>query len=143
MAREWTSEAFSHAKRLWQAGKSGRQISEQLAEKLNFVASRSAVIGMMHREHIKTPVLPKSGRGRPQAPPAPVPKPRLVYRAPPAPDPIDEPAGPRLKLIDLTSDTCRFPYGETAPFLFCGAAVQGELSYCPFHCRVAYYRPKR
>lgn len=46
----------------------------------------------------------------------------------------------RCSLMDLTSTTCRFPYGDVGDsgFAFCGAHSVSGLPYCDFHMRIAY-----
>lgn len=43
-------------------------------------------------------------------------------------------------LLKLSKGDCRWPYGDPAKpdFIFCGAPVAAERSYCPAHCRMAY-----
>lgn len=57
-------------------------------------------------------------------------------------EPLIEPPPGELTLIELTEETCRWPQGEYAPFVFCGAKRKTESTYCPWHCRIAY-QPSR
>ncbi len=42
-----------------------------------------------------------------------------------------------LSLFELTSESCRWPFGDVAPFTFCGASVKDGASYCPCHSKQA------
>lgn len=47
----------------------------------------------------------------------------------------------RLMLDELRSDTCRWPIGDRAPFLFCGdRACAGGGPYCEHHHEMAYQK---
>lgn len=37
---------------------------------------------------------------------------------------------------ELTSLTCRWPYGEAGPFTFCGCETQEGRAYCKPHCEL-------
>jgi hypothetical protein len=45
--------------------------------------------------------------------------------------------GLSLELTELTSQACRWPFGEVAPFTFCGMTVKDGASYCPCHSKQA------
>lgn len=64
----------------------------------------------------------------------------------PAPDEADLqiPLGQRCSLMDLTSETCRFPIGDPGhpDFFFCGGKPVSGLPYCGYHSRVAYRPPQ-
>jgi hypothetical protein len=36
-------------------------------------------------------------------------------------------------LMELEDNDCRFPFGDSAPFLFCGDPAQDKSSYCTHH----------
>lgn len=50
------------------------------------------------------------------------------------------PLSRRLKLVDLTSLTCRWPNGDplAEDFGFCGHDASGDGPYCSFHSKIAY-----
>lgn len=51
------------------------------------------------------------------------------------------PHSPPITLLDLRSDTCRWPVDSpTGPLLYCGAPAAIERPYCPYHCGMAYRR---
>jgi len=58
-----------------------------------------------------------------------------------APDLITPPQE-RRTLDALTESSCRFPYGEVAPFLFCGKSRVPGKPYCPAHCLRAFDPPQ-
>ena len=41
-----------------------------------------------------------------------------------------------LALVNLTPTACRYPYGDRAPFQFCGHEQHPGSSYCPAHCQL-------
>jgi hypothetical protein len=41
-----------------------------------------------------------------------------------------------LTILEVKSDQCKYPHGEKIPYLFCGAPVWGESSYCAHHHRI-------
>lgn len=43
-------------------------------------------------------------------------------------------------ILELTKRTCRWPYGESPNFQYCGAEPVEKNPYCPFHHRIAYSR---
>jgi hypothetical protein len=47
---------------------------------------------------------------------------------------LGQPQPLHLHVVDLTLETCRWPYGERHPFTFCGHKILifGQ-AYCPFH----------
>lgn len=155
----WTDKRIEILKELWAQGLSGSAIAAELGG-----VSRNSVIGKVHR-------LGLAGRQRLTQPRA-KPKPRAprVQRfrevmntgaASPQPssrvenllgrgecDPLvtsdcSRPGSPSCTLMDLTSQTCRFPlWSDALPErLYCGADgadMENKRSYCPFHSRMAY-----
>lgn len=66
----------------------------------------------------------------------PMPKPQTAQVAIEQPLTNHAPLSLDLQLYDLTNHTCRFPHGDSSPFLFCGHPTEGESSYCSFHKRL-------
>lgn len=59
----------------------------------------------------------------------------------PLPDPDPDVIPPTAcSLLDLTTETCRWPFGDpgTSGFAFCGGPTIDGLAYCVGHCRMAY-----
>jgi len=44
------------------------------------------------------------------------------------------------RILDLEDGDCRFPFGESAPYLFCGDPAQEKSSYCPAHHVKCWHR---
>ena len=146
---------------LWAGGLSAKQIAVALSKTFGFPFTRNAVIAKIHRlglsKRDKGPKQPtKRTRTTPfrvnntQAAPtvllggrkAPTPEkePELLDHAAfgTAPEPV------RLKLMDLTGATCKWPVGDprSPSFFFCGVQKPlGYPPYCPYHCRIAYNPP--
>jgi hypothetical protein len=44
-----------------------------------------------------------------------------------------------ITIFDLDQFTCRWPFGERHPYLFCGAPpTRAGASYCPLHARLNF-----
>ena len=99
--------------------------------------SRNSVIARAHRDQLiwsghQRPAKPKGPRGkRPMRK-----KPTIQLIAPTATDrPPD--FAVLVDLHELGKFQCRWPYGDSAPYKFCGAPKQHEESYCPWHKRAS------
>jgi GcrA cell cycle regulator len=78
--------------------------------------------------------VPAVKRGRPF-------NPRGVAPALPAPvEPVPFVNGARITLLQLTSQTCKWPIGDPqqADFCFCGHQPRENSPYCDYHARAAY-----
>jgi GcrA cell cycle regulator len=131
---------------MWADGKSASEIAHAIGQGL----TRSAVIGKVHR--LKLPERPKRVHEKPKTAnhlratsrqirqpeqqftdDACNPKNKLQ-----SPD-VDESEGvdvtERIGMLDLKSDSCRFPFGDpkAADFGFCGKPVKPGTSWCPAH----------
>lgn len=161
------ADALELARLGWVDGVSASQIALTIARRFRVSVSRNAVIGIAHRKGwtkvravsvvpgpepsaviSRAPSL-KRLRRRPApsialADVAPLP---VVPSAPTAPqcapdaycgDAVAKPASAGLTVLELTSQTCRWPGAPhpTLGFFFCGAQV-GAGSYCPAHARMA------
>lgn len=143
----WTPEREATAIKLWNAGFSAKQVAEELGG-FEGVADggRGAVLAKIDRLRenpgkvaARSKVNNSNLRGRsngitPKMPS--LPKDLKVYEeAPPLPEVR------RLSLIELTSDTCRWPHGDPGKpdtFFFCGTTTKEGSPYCPYHSRRAY-----
>jgi hypothetical protein len=73
---------------------------------------------------------------------------RVKVKAPPKPKPAppiapveEQTSEPRLVTIfELGHGECRWPFGDEAPFLFCGLPVHKESSWCRKHHKMVYAR---
>lgn len=151
----WTDERIALLKTLWNTdGLSAKQCSTVLG------VTRNAIIGKVHRLKLeKRGVSVKAssetgGRGAAgkysgvardaqKARSARL-KQKLFKLPPPevfAPDADDLAVGAWAALPDtvpvsleaLSHDSCRWPIGDNAPFLFCGCKTATGSSYCPTH----------
>jgi GcrA cell cycle regulator len=158
----WTDERVELLRKLWSEGLSASQIAAQLGG-----VSRNAVIGKVHRLKLSsrgraTPA-PRSqkkmahGGGVPKsAPRAPS---RTVVTSIGATAlkvefeaeqqlhqvvrPVENvvvPISRRLRLIELTEHTCKWPNGDplAEDFSFCGNDSLETGPYCTYHSRIAF-----
>ena len=144
----WTEEMDAELRKGFAEGRSASVIG------LRMDKSRNAVIGRLHRLGLKRTPRQRSAmqgasnrqRRKNDAKAAPK-KPIFRVKRPAGliqpPKIIIEP--PRLelsrnlKLLDLTSHDCKWPYGE-GPIFFCGIPKPVEVPYCPYHASLAYTR---
>ena len=142
----WTDERIATLKHLWMEGRAVTQIATLLG------VTKGAVSGKLHREGITRPYVkrprseirpraPVTGKSRKRngfKPDHSGSKPPLVFA--PLPE-MDIPLAQRCSLLELTAQTCRFPYGEPGKDLyFCGAVPVEDMPYCKFHKAICYGR---
>lgn len=159
----WTDERIEQLKKLWSDGLSASQIAVQIGG-----VSRNAVIGKVHRlkltsrgrsapsparqkKTVKTgiPARPAVRAAQPQRLAMTVgatalrlePATELVVQ--PVLRPLVEVVAPpsrKLKLVELTERTCKWPVGDPMheDFHFCGNDSDESGPYCAYHSRVAY-----
>ena len=86
--------------------------ASQIAKELGNV-TRNAVIGKVHRLRL-------SSR------PSPIEKKAISFKG--------------LSILDLTDDTCRWPFGDpqTNDFYYCGQPILAGFRYCEIHTICAY-----
>lgn len=153
---DWTDALRAEVVKAWESNDSAGVIAARIPG-----ATRSGILGVIHREgkKRKDSGTPKRTRPKPEPKPAPAPKPappkdpppsRLpatgwhnsgvpiaghIPPEPPAPEPM------RLTLMELHSRSCRWPVTDRAPWRYCGHRVAGENSvttpYCAHHARAA------
>lgn len=156
----WTENRVEMVKKLWEAGLSASQIAKEICAppfELFKTVTRNAVIGIIHRRGF-------GGRVKPPSSAPPRHRKRKVYAATPghnlktrgntalahafeiemesdvvAYDNVI-PMTQRLKLMELTDATCKWPIGDPQypDFAFCGGKSLQGLPYCAHHCRIAY-----
>ncbi|MBO6717665.1 MAG: GcrA family cell cycle regulator [Rhizobiaceae bacterium] len=155
----WTDDRVETLKKLWADGLSASQIAAQLGG-----VSRNAVIGKVHRLKLSgrgrtssaspRPKKAASGGGRSSPRPG-----RTVtasigatalqaqYDVEPIARqslrPIEDivvPISRKLKLVELTEHTCKWPNGDpmSEEFSFCGNDSGESGPYCTYHSRLAY-----
>ncbi len=150
-ATTWTEAAADKAALLWSEGRGATAIAAELGGGL----TRMAVIGKMTRMGVPCGGPPNKG-GRPHGfrPRSVTGKERQMRhrilradddpRPPPSASiPAGAPPSKSLTIMQLTSRTCRWPYGTTE-ITFCGHRAVDGASYCEFHRRLGlspYQRP--
>lgn len=142
----WTDKRIEILKELWAQGLSGSAIAAELGE-----VTRNSVIGKVHRLGLAKRANPTNAR----ATPTPFRKPRVQRFREVLPIPIEITPGKatgqatlperpgQVTLMDLTSETCRWPLWSDAnpEHLYCGApgaGMENKRPYCPLHSRMAY-----
>jgi hypothetical protein len=136
----WTEPVAGRFKELFAEGLSYNDIAEKLCAEFGVTISRNAAIGFGKRRN-----MPKR-KDKNKKRKAEV---RLEHRGKPGKDPgfVPMPYRPRpqigkgtLRIEQLTSRSCRWPFGDEAPFLYCGALTEEETSYCCAHNKLAHTR---
>lgn len=151
----WTDERVARLTKLWSEGLSASQVAAELGG-----VTRNAVIGKIHRLGLSGRDKPATKTGTRQkrtarangytrtnrsapratksngvanlAKSSPQPPERTVDLV--APEPL------RIKLVNLTESTCKWPLGDPqeAKFSFCGHAIKTDTPYCEYHSKLAY-----
>ena len=148
----WDDAAIATLQRLHGFGWSFSQIGAELKKQTGIYITRNAVIGKANRLGISGS---KGSAPRPRAPAKEkrAPRPRMI-KAPlhkgtvfvaakvipldRAPAAVDASNSRNIDLMNLTEDTCHFPFGEESPFKFCGHRVTitragNPSAYCQHH----------
>jgi GcrA cell cycle regulator len=124
----WPQERIAKLRVLVAQGYSARQIGAALG------VTRSAALGKIHRMGLQLLTVRK---------PAAIKKPRkrikmILPRPLPSPVvPEVAPANGPIGIMELTAFTCRWPFGERAPFRFCGTTKPATVPYCREHTAIA------
>lgn len=132
---DWTPEQIGQLTRLWSEGLSTAEIGKRLG------ISKNAVVGKAHRLHLNSRPSPIKRVGpRPAVvrPPAHVRPAAPAAASAPAPQPVP------MRIVELSSQACRWPIGHPGDenFHFCThRAIQGK-PYCVEHSAVAYVKAK-
>jgi GcrA cell cycle regulator len=120
--------------------------ASEIAFRLGSKVTRNAVIGKCERLKIKLQGRPHKNEPFSPSPevlqikPVSRPKvPREAVRKEPIPEAfmICEPITDPIEFMDLEPHQCRWPFGDSAPFKFCGADKREGSSYCGFHSKLA------
>ena len=136
----WTDERVEALREFMRDnGASHSTVAAQMSEKFHCAYSRNAVLGKAARLGIPSNNPPRSRhhlKSKATEPAVTVRRPRY-----PKPPPVTaEPAALRsvdvtprhISLLELKSGECRWPYGDVAPFTYCGNPVLTG-SYCGPH----------
>lgn len=132
----WSGERLALLEKLWASGLSASQVGSQLG------TTRNAVLGAVQRNGFSVLRPPKNVMVRDATRRKPPRSAAIRPRRHPAPPPLvceplsaeaPSPVEPRhLSLIELTAETCRWPYGD-GPFTFCGHPPAADKPYCAAH----------
>jgi GcrA cell cycle regulator len=135
-AAKWEPEHDEALRRNRSEGLSGAQSAAALNDKFHTGYSRNSVIGRLHRLGLTEPMAKRIPRGvvtrkNPER------KPRLVPPTLPPSKQIESRTADviplHLPLADLKPHDCRYPFGDAAPFSFCGHGRMAGSSYCFEH----------
>lgn len=148
----WTEDRVARLTKLWADGLSASQVAADLGG-----VTRNAVIGKIHRLGLSGRAKPASkGGARPKRAARPngysrvnratakTTKPNgIVKSVSPVSAPVEDLVAPepkRIKLVQLTESTCKWPIGDPqeADFCFCGHSIKADTPYCDYHCKMAY-----
>ena len=130
--KKCTENQLDKLRALAKTGKSFQQIGDILGY------SRNACAGKAHREKITK--APTDLTPRPNVFIKPAARPfRMIIRAikPPPPD-VKAVDMPLVTMMQLTSNNCRYPFGEDEDMLFCGKPRHRGSPYCLEHAEVCY-----
>jgi len=119
MSIVWTDSRVEKLKKLWSGGLTTGEIGKRLG------VSKNAVVGKAHRLGLKS-------------------RPSPIRRNPKNTE--QKRNGKKLfTLIDLTSQTCRWPFGDPQEenFYFCGKTIYPGKTYCEEHSELAYVGSSR
>lgn len=155
----WHVDHIEAMKGLLAQGLSSSQVAAALNDKFDTRYSRNAVIGKKIRLGIRDTAANirlksirslEKARAAPRRPQPPRPPKPLVEKLRPRPVQFtcSEFTGLRdadvvplnISLHDLTAETCRWPYGDAAPFAFCGNPVWACGPYCEPHTSLSQGR---
>ena len=142
----WPVEHFDLLKKCWAEMLSAQISADQLNSEFGTSYTRSAVISQVRRHDLSAAY----GRVKAKpliAKPYPTPRRRAVqtkapqkYKDAPMIDDALIPFEQRKTLMELDSDTCRWPVGDpaTPDFFYCGAKALATSPYCAGHCKRAF-----
>ena len=130
----WPAALAAQVRALYE---SGLHTTVQICARIGWVKNKNAVIGKAHRAGWTKTTPEKTSR------------PKRVHRRkvwkPPhkVEQPVEAPKSLDflgLTLDELTLNQCRYPHGDSAPYLFCAQPVQDGSSYCVEHHAVCWQR---
>jgi hypothetical protein len=129
---QWSQEDDLELLRLWDKGWSASRIAIRFPGK-----SRNAIIGRVNRLRLKgVPIMrrkePKPGRPPTAAAKGPTGPQHKPAASLPLPATAPTPAS-AISFEQLGPRTCRYPYGDVPPFLYCGAETWEFSPYCAYH----------
>ena len=135
----WTRERMDYLLQSWRDGWSFSELALRLNEQFGCFLSRSSVAGKVARmklandERIKRAPRVRAPRAARSLAAAASPRPTPAPRVPLKPRMID--------MLELSRHTCRYPYGDTPPFRYCGCPPIKGSPYCREHTSVCWNHP--
>ena len=137
----WTAQRIELLKSIYLLG-SNSWVALRINQETGSSFTRDAIIGKIWRDKLdqtgRVTIKPGKATAGPRKPHVKVWKPKSTI---PTPQPVDvsrETQPLNLTIQELNDHHCRFPYGNSAPFLFCGQPTVGEGAWCRYHCTVVY-----
>jgi len=153
----WTTEREDELRSLWALGLSASQIANRM-----HTPSRNSIIGKVHRlglpQRRKQPQMTAAQRLQAlevarqrknelerQRRSGPVGLPKFPWRHKPQEASMDIPVEQRVSIMELTSQTCRWPLwgDDQREGLYCGAATVPGQPYCCGHCALSFNMTER
>lgn len=132
-------EIVLRATKMLQDGASGAETARTISDEFQVRITRSAVLGFAHRNGRK---LQNLNRTKPRRGPD---KNRriYVYKGPTSTVLVvstdtDVSRLDSIPLSKLDAHKCRWPFGDKAPYMFCGNESYPGLPYCAHHAKIAY-----
>jgi GcrA cell cycle regulator len=139
-ANIWPRERSEYLAALWRSGHSFSQIAKFINEAFGLELTRSAVAGKvgrmgLHAKDRVTHQLPQPRAIRAQ-------RSLSAAATKPAREPPRVPLKPRMiDILELTSYTCRYPYGDRPPYAYCGCPPLKGSPYCRDHTELCWNHP--
>jgi hypothetical protein len=126
----WNAEEDKILLERSQRGDTMAQIAARINKAFNTARTRMSVAGRLDR--LRKGPAKRLNKSAPKKKPIQTTLPPRSISS--APLPPTEPAPENLILLtDFKADTCRWPYGDKAPYKFCGQKISGSRSYCAAH----------
>jgi GcrA cell cycle regulator len=136
-ANIWPRERCDYLAEVWREGFSFSELAQAIAERFGVYLTRSAIAGKVGRMNLRDIERVK------RAPK--VRAPRQLSAAVTKqvkPEPPRAPLKPRMiDILELTKYTCRYPYGDTPPYLYCGCPPLKGSPYCRDHTELCWNHP--
>lgn len=147
MAIDWTSQRIKTLTKLWDEGHTTSEIGRRLG------VTKNSVVGKAHRMSLpkrQSPIARKPSQSKPKAgaktAPAAAAKPAAKPKAAAPKIPIEPEEPSIIKLENLQSGMCSWPFNEpgTPEFHFCGEKpTVPDKPYCLEHCMMAYVKSSK
>lgn len=148
MSKTWDDERDLVLKQCVAAGHSFANIAIKINSQFGINISRNSCIGRAKRLGLSVSRTVKVDGAEHRLNRKPEGKARTITVKPRTPQFVCEPTRvvpsvvdvvPRhISIFDLTDETCKWPFGDAAPFTFCGCETFSDSPYCWPHATVAH-----